>query len=328
MISQAFIDQKYPVNKVLSFCEVAKSSYYFKPKPAHLKAKNGIAKSTFTLKKDGTKVDNIEVVEDIKKLLSEEFVDYGYIKTTYYLQDELSYLINHKKVYRLMKEYSLLNPPQKGNMSRKEWVKNLVPQPTVAFAYWEFDIKFIYIHHLGRYAPLLSVIDVYSRYLVGWILQMSIKKEDVKAFFDAILSDYHLPEKITVRCDNGSQFESNLMREYFETKGILQEFTKPATPQQNAHIESYHSILERAICRRIELKDEAETQKLFERWEQFYNQKRIHSGIAYKSPEKYLKEKNIEIPKKKVLLKLEKISNFDKQNETEKGTAGEQPKEG
>jgi len=57
-----------------------------------------------------------------------------------------------------------------------------VPKPSEAFTYWEFDIKFIYIHHLGRYAPMLSVVDVYSRYLIGWMMQWSIKKEDVVGF--------------------------------------------------------------------------------------------------------------------------------------------------
>lgn len=269
-------------------------------------SKRGIAASEFTYTKDGLKQPNAIVVNDIRNLLMEEFVDYGYLKVTYYLQDEKDYLINHKKVYRLMKTASLLNIGKPADKSRKEWVKELVPKPQEAFSYWEFDIKFIYIDALGKYAPLLSVVDVYSRYLVGWMLQWSIKKEDVKAFFDTLISDYILPQKVYVRCDNGSQFESNLVREYFVGKGIAQEFTKPATPQQNAHIESYHSIIQSAICNRMEFSSLKQCEEAFIRWQHFYNNRRIHGGIGYQSPVKYLAWQNIVIPLKINTLPMKK----------------------
>lgn len=308
MIAQQFIKQKYPVDFILRICEVSKSTFYYKPKPLNNQKAKGISKSEYTKKKNGCLVHNSIIIEEIKKILEHEFVDYGYIKVTYYLQDEKNYLINHKKVYRLMKESKLLNMPQPKQKNKKNWVKDLVPEPTEAFTYWEFDIKFIYINHLGRYAPMLSIIDVYSRYLIGWMMQWSIKKEDVVSFFDAILKDYNVPKKIHVRCDNGSQFESNLLREYLESKEIIQEFTKPATPEQNAHIESYHSIISNAVCRKFDFQSLEHAVEVFSRWEIFYNNERIHSGVEYKSPLKYLATKNIQVPKKITICTNKKIA--------------------
>jgi putative transposase len=297
MIAEQFISQGYCITKVLKLCEVPKSSFYAKPKVRDKDSRKGVGKSLFTTKSDGCLVDNTLIVKDIKQLLSQEFIDYGYLKVTYYLQDEMRYNINHKKVYRLMKEAKLLNAPVPKQKNKKTWVKELVPKPTEPFTYWEFDIKFIYIHHLGRYAPMLSVIDVYSRYLIGWMMQWSIKKEDVIGFFDAILKDYRMPKVITVRCDNGSQFESNLLRSYLESKKIIQEFTKPATPEQNAHIESYHSIIANAVCRKFEFESLQHALEVFVRWEVFYNEGRIHSGSGNTSPIKYLKRIKAEVPK-------------------------------
>ncbi|MBU1822189.1 MAG: transposase [Bacteroidetes bacterium] len=80
------------------------------------------------------------MVEAIKSLLSEEFVDYGYLKTTVYLRDEMNYLINPKKVYRLMKENDLLYVNRGvANPSKRQWVKDLVPDPQAEFTYLEFD---------------------------------------------------------------------------------------------------------------------------------------------------------------------------------------------
>jgi transposase InsO family protein len=300
LVAEYFIGQNlYPTRTILNHCGVARSVFYYKSKPIELQCVKGIKPSEYTLIKDGTKVSNEKVKEEIKALLGEEFVDYGYLKVCYYLQEELQYVINHKKVYRLMREADLLNKPTAKHKNKKQWVTELVPKPVSSFEYWEFDIKFIYIHHLGKYAPMLSIIDVYSRYLIAWTMEWSIKKEDVKAFFALIFQDYNLPSKVIVRCDNGSQFESTLVREYLEEMGITQEFTKPATPEQNAHIESYHSIIARAVCRRFDFENLQHAKEVFNRWEVFYNQKRIHSGIEYKSPEKYLKSKNLSVPKSK-----------------------------
>ncbi len=139
-------------------------------------------------------------------------------------------------------------------------------------------------------------------------MQWSIKKEDVVGFFDALLRDYKMPNEIYVRCDNGSQFESSMVREYFQSKGISQEFTKPATPEQNAHIESYHSIIANAVCRRFEFESLASAIEVLIRWEMFYNKERIHSGIEFTSPEKYLARQQVLIPKKIKAKKNEKVA--------------------
>lgn len=65
----------------------------------------------------------------------------------------------------------------------------------------------------------------------------------------------------------------------------IKEFTKPDIQQQNAHIESYRSIMGNKVCRKFEFID----------LKIFYNFKRIHSGIGYKSPKQYLFQKGLYI---------------------------------
>ena len=235
------------------------------------------------------------MVAQIEELLQKEFVDYGYRKVTWYLRNELSYIINFKKVYDLMKQHNLLRPKIRRKQSGKKWVEFLVPRPTQPFEHLEFDIKYIYITGERRNALLLTVIDVMSRMNMAWMLQWSIKKEDVKAIFQYILESYRLPKCVTVRNDNGSQMESELVRKYLADEGVLQEFTRPATPQQNGHIEAYHSIVDRTICQVYEIKDLEQGVEIFSRFEYFYNQERIHSGIGYISPVQYLKKLGLKL---------------------------------
>jgi putative transposase len=296
MIASTYIDQGYPARKVLSFLNLSASVFYYRiPANTGLK-KKGIKPSATTLTLSGEVVSNDVILGKIKALLQLEFVDYGYIKVYHFLKEQ--YKINHKKVYQLMKKNKLMRTPKQVKIGTKNWVKELVPEPTVAFTYWEFDIKFMYVQGLGKYIPLLSVIDVKSRWLLGHLCQASIKKEDVKTFMETLTSVYIMPNKIQVRCDNGSQFESNLIREYFASKDIYQEFTKPATPEQNAHIESYHSILEKVICRQYLFETAQDQLNTLNRWVLFYNYKRIHSGTMYMSPYNALLTNNIDVYEK------------------------------
>ncbi|WP_229236342.1 integrase core domain-containing protein [Emticicia sp. TH156] len=91
------------------------------------------------------------------------------------------------------------------------------------------------------------------------------------------------------------------------TKGVVQEFTLPATPQQNAHIESYHSILKSAVCQRIEFENLENAKDFMNRFREFYNFKRIHVGLGFKSPYKYLLHRNVDM--KNYTLK-ENLQNF------------------
>ena len=323
MTATMFIEQQYPVRKVLQYAGLSASSYYYKT-TGDVAHKRGIKPSDYTLLFNGGKVPNCEVVNQVKILLEREFVDYGYLKVTYYLQDELGYHINHKKVFRLMQTHQLLYQSKRQRVGTKQWVKKLVPEPTTAFSYWEFDIKFMYIHGTGKMIPLLTVIDVYSRWVLGHLFQESIKKEDVKRFFEHITKAYTSPQKVYVRCDNGSQFESALLREYFVSAGIEQEFTKPATPEQNAHIESYHSLLERVICRGYEFEQTQDCFDTLGRWLMFYNYERIHSGTDYKSPYKCLSKKGTNVGEIFVC-KNQQIDNiFIGLNQTETSSAEEQ----
>jgi len=292
-IAQDYIGQGHPANRVLKILKIASSSYYFIPKENP--KKRGIPKSTHTRKTDGRIVSNDQVAKEIEDLLGEEFVDYGYRKVTHWLRQNKDYIINEKKVYRIMTEHKLLNKRVKHRRTPRLWVSELVPQPQCAFEHLEFDIKYIYVAGKQRNALVLTVIDVSTRWVLGQYIDWKINKYDVRELFEKIFAYYDLPTKMYVRNDNGSQFEAQLIRDYFSTKEVIQEFTKPATPEQNAHIESYHSIMESVICQKYIFESLEDAQMTFNRWIKFYNFDRIHSGIQYLSPVKFLNTKGINI---------------------------------
>lgn len=292
-IAYDFIGAGFPIYKVLKYLKIPSSSFYFTPKK-NPKAR-GMQKSTHTRRSDGRYVSNHQVVQEIEDLLSQEFVDYGYRKVTHWLRQEKRYIINEKKVYRLMRENNLLNKKTKHRKTPRLWVSKLVPEPSKVLEYLEIDIKYVFVAGQQRNALVLTVIDVSSRWVLGQYMDWSINYKNVKQLFNKIFSFYDLPKIVYVRNDNGSQFIESTVRKYFNKKDVIQEFTKPATPEQNAHIESYHSIMESVICQKYDFETIKEAQDVFNRWIKFYNFERIHSGIKYLSPAKYLATKGVKM---------------------------------
>ncbi|MDZ4746528.1 MAG: integrase core domain-containing protein [bacterium] len=304
MIAREYVTEGQSTRAVLKIAGVAESSFYYKPTAG----KRGRSATTTTMDAKGTVWTEEQLVDLITAELEKEFVDYGYIKVTKWLQHEHTFVINKKKVYRIMDEHALLHSKPSRSKVRKQWVKDLVPNPTMPLTHLEFDIKYMHIHGQRRNAMMLTVIDVKSRYNVGWLMQWSIKKADVVVLFLDIQCTLPMVTKITVRSDNGSQFVSHLVRDHFKTTGIEHEFTRPATPEQNAHIESYHSIVESVICRQYTFTDLHHANELLTRWVEFYNHKRIHSGTGYLSPAEYLRKNNVSLPQP--LFRTAQLTNF------------------
>lgn len=135
--AHAYIDQTVPVNQVLTLVGLAKSSFYYIPK----QGKRGHPASKQTVTNDGRYVSNEEVVSQIESLLLQEFVDYGYHKVTHYLRHQ-GFVINPKKVYRLMKEHHLLHGKRIRTHGNRSFVRFRKVKTTYPYQVLEMDIKY------------------------------------------------------------------------------------------------------------------------------------------------------------------------------------------
>jgi putative transposase len=284
MIAKEFTRQGYPLYRVLPLCGLSKSSYYYLPSCG----KRGRKASTSTLSKEGILYSNGYVLGRVKWLLNQEFIDYGYDKVTDWLRDSEGLVVNEKKVYRLMKEARLLSSRIRRDKAGKRIAQELLPRPTVPFECLQIDIKYIYIHGQHRNALLIAVLDMFCRGVLGYRLEWSITRHQVIGLMKEVLHHYRLPEKVSLRTDNGSQFEAGLFWEYLMQMAVEHEFTRVATPQENCYIESFHSIVESAVCTKYEFGSLSEAKAVFGRFMNFYNQERLHGSLNNLSPNQYL----------------------------------------
>jgi putative transposase len=272
------------------------SSYYRTPSLG----KKGNKPSAFTFHKHRGLVDQNGVIESIKEVLSHEFIDCGYRLMTSYLQRD-GYLINHKKLYRIMKEEGLLkleNRISRSGSGRK-FVKFRKVNTARPFECLEMDIKMVWIPNVGKNAYLLSVIDVHTRTILKDYFSFSIKQDKVIAFLSDVFLEYQYPESVVIRSDNGSQFIAKSVREYLGLIGVQQEFTHVATPEENAHIEAYHGILKKEVFTRVDYRTFGEIEQILKRYVVFYNNIRIHGLLGRITPvEKWNQDKHLILMKK------------------------------
>ena len=108
---------------------------------------------------------NSKIMERVKEIRQDEDLDYGYQKTTSALQ-LAGFYINHKKVYRLMKNAHLLKDKQeKPSKVRVKYRKVFPKRPLEVL---EMDIKFVWIEEYKRHAYVLTVIDTFTRVVLHW----------------------------------------------------------------------------------------------------------------------------------------------------------------
>lgn len=276
---------------------IVESSYYRNPSDSH----KGNKPSEFTYHKTKGYVDDKTVIAAVKKILEHEFIDCGYRLMCSYLKEE-GYQINHKKLYRLMKEANLLKLDHRINRSGsgRKFVKFRKVKTSRPLECLEMDIKMVWIPNVGKNAYLLSVIDVHTRRILKDYFAFNIKKKQVISLLSNILDDFEYPENIVIRSDNGSQFIAKDVRGYLETMGVSQEFTHVATPEENAHIEAYHGILKKEVFQRFEYRTFGEIEQILKRYVIFYNNERHHGTLGRITPmKKWNQEKHLVLRKNK-----------------------------
>jgi putative transposase len=240
----------------------------------------------YSYQESGVRVADEQIEEWLMELISGDGYNYGYRKLTVDLKRTYKLIINKKKVYRLCKKLGLLRPQRKIKTKhpRKLACNRMITGSNQLF---ETDIKYGYIAGEDRFFFIQSFIDVYDRSIVSYHIGLRCEAQDVvrtlqqallkRQLFDATL-------KPVVRSDNGSQFVSHAFEMACESFGILHERIPPRTPNMNAHIESFHRILQDDCLSRYDFSTYGEAYEAVTEFMIFYNERRMHSSIKDLAP--------------------------------------------
>lgn len=265
------------VKEICKWAEISKSSFHYKAHPGP----RGMKASTHTPIGDGL-VENSLVVEQIRAILQMDYCVYGYHVMTSELRG-MEYRINHKKVYRLMNENRLLCGKVIRCKGKRDFVKFRRIEATKPMQYLCLDIKYVWVQGENRWYYQLAIMDVFSRMIIAWIFQRSVKQTDVIGMMRHLDLKYSL-KGVIVRNDNGSQFIAHKVRQALQDLEAKQEFTHVATPEENAYIESFHSIQQRELMDRFTFYSFYDAKENIRKYMKWYNDKRRHGSLGDITP--------------------------------------------
>ncbi len=198
-----------------------------------------------------------------------------------------------KRVARLMRERGLRARVsrlyRKGpGMVRRFFAKNgnlrlEEPLPTRSDQIWVGDLTYLRLGKRWRY--LATVMDLFSRRIVGWTLARNRTTEvTLRALKRAIAARCPKPG-LLFHTDRGIEYSSYEFQDFLKTKGIVPSMNRPRHCQDNAHMESFFHSLKAELTHQRSYASDAELNASMAGYiDRFYNDKRIHSSLGYHSP--------------------------------------------
>ena len=198
---------------------------------------------------------------------------------------------SRKRVERLMREAGVrgcMRGKRRGTTRRgkRAPVEDLVKRnfaATEADRVWVADITYVATREGFLY--LAFILDVYSRRIVGWAMENHLRTElVVDALRMAVWRRKPAPGLVH-HSDQGVQYTSLSFSERLKEVGITPSMGRTGSALDNAMAESFVSTLKVELVSRMEFPTrQAAKTAVFEYLETFYNTRRLHSSLGYRSP--------------------------------------------
>ena len=146
----------------------------------------------------------------------------------------------------------------------------------------------------GKWSYLATWQDKFTRRIVGWAVEARMTDELVTKAFARAVAGGGITRDTIVHTDRGAQYVSHNFRAQLQVHGCRQSMSRRANCWDNAQAESLFSrykaeLLEGGV---FEDTDQARSET-FSYIEGYYNRKRRHSALGYKSPDEFEREINL-----------------------------------
>lgn len=145
-----------------------------------------------------------------------------------------------------------------------------------------------YLRLKGGFIYLAVVIDIFTREVIGWSMQKTLH---TKLILDALadaMTKVGPDAQIIFHSDRGSQYASDAYRKFCGPRGVIPSMSRKGNCYDNAYVESWFASLKKERVYRCKYETEEELRAIvFEYIEVWYNRKRRHSALGFKSPLEY-----------------------------------------
>jgi putative transposase len=238
-------------------------------------------------------VEEMELRARIQQIVLAHRRCYGYRRIKRDLKDQ-GWVVNHKRVARIMGEDNLLAVRRRRYIlttdSRHDLpvFRNLAAtmKLTGINQLWVADLTYLRLRQQFLY--LAVVLDAYSRRVVGWALDDSLQARLVLAALHNAIRERQPAAGLVHHSDRGAQYASREYIAVLEEHGIEASMSRAGNPYDNARCESFLKTLKQEEIYTRQYRDRTDLERhMAEFLDQYYNRRRLHSALGYRSPEDF-----------------------------------------
>ena len=229
---------------------------------------------------------------ELMRLIDEKHMLYPWLgvpRMTTWLNMDKGYRINKKRIERLYKLMGISAIGPKPNTSKRGkgelhkiftyLLKDL--EIVRSNQVWSMDITYIPVK--GGYLYLVAIIDLYSRFVVGWSLFDTMTSEWCKQTLDTAIETYGTPEILNT--DQGSQFTSLVFTNYVtKEKEIRLRMDGKGRAIDNIFIERLWRSLKYEHVYLFPAEDGLKAYQGIKAWFEYYNKERRHQNLDNEHP--------------------------------------------
>lgn len=202
--------------------------------------------------------------------------------------------VNHKRVLRLLRDDNLLA------IGRRKFIRttdsghgfevhlNVARQlrPSAPDQLWVADLTYIRLQR--EFVYLAVVLDGFSRRVVGWALARHLNARLPRTALQQALAARQPAPGLIHHSDRGAQYASSEYVDLLLGRGLIPSMSRPGTPYDNAKCESFIKTLKQEEIYANAYRDLEDLRThLTDFIDGYYNRVRLHSALAYCTPETY-----------------------------------------
>jgi putative transposase len=229
------------------------------------------------------KLTEAELDELLDVLHSPEFVDLAPAQVWALLLDAGTYIASISTMYRVLRAHDEVRERRRQATHPPRVRPELVA--TGPNQVWSWDISKLKGPSKGVYYDLYVIIDIFSRYVVGWMVAPTETAELAKAFIAATIAAHGVTtEVLTIHADRGTSMTSKPVAVLLAELGVTRTHSRPHVSNDNPYSEAAFKTLKYCPAFPERFGSIEDARAFCAEFFEYYNHHHRHSGIALHTP--------------------------------------------